>query len=450
MTNGRTDFPPGYVWGAATAAYQIEGAVAEDGRGRSIWDIYSHTPGNILNDDNGDVACDHYHRWRDDIALMRQLNLNAYRFSVSWPRILPEGRGRVNQAGLDFYDRLVDALLDSDITPFVTLYHFDLPQPLQDDGGGWLRRGIADDFERHVDVVSRALGDRVRHWMTLNEPWSMGLLGYLTGEDAPGLRLGLKAGLAVAHHALLAHGRAMKVLRANAPGSQVGIVLDVNHVTPASDAAEDVAAAERYDGIQNRLYLDALFRGHYPTDILALCADQLPDIQPDDHHLIAAPIDFLGINLYRRSVIGAGDQLPPINYRRINPPGEYTAMGWEVSDHALFDTLLDVTQRYGPPALYVTENGAAFPDVLNADGHVHDDRRVAYLRNHIAQARRAIANGIPLKGYFAWSLLDNFEWAWGYERRFGIVYVDFPTQRRIIKDSGHAYAAIIANAGRTV
>ncbi len=284
---------------------------------------------------------------------MRQLNFNAYRFSVSWSRVMPEGRGRVNEAGIDFYSRLVDGLLEAGITPFLTLYHFDLPQPLQDDGGGWLRRGIAEDFGAFVDVVSRKLGDRVKHWMTLNEPWSFGMLGYLEGEDAPGLRLDLGSALTVAHHALLAHGAAVEVLRANVPNAEVGIVLDVNHVEPASDASDDVAAAKRYDGIQNRWYLDALFRGSYPSDIIDLVGNAAPRIAPGDMQAHQAlPIDFLGVNLYRRTVIAAGHELSPINYRRVNPPGEYTLMGWEVSQTALYDTLVEVNRRYAPQVAF--------------------------------------------------------------------------------------------------
>ena len=261
------NFPNGFYWGGATAAYQIEGAVAEDGREPSIWDTFTHIPGNIVDNETGDVACDHYHRWREDVDLMRQLNFNAYRFSVSWSRVMPEGCGRVNDAGLDFYSRLVDGLLVAGITPFLTLYHWDLPQPLQDDGGGWLRCGIVEDFGAFVDVVSRRLGDRVRHWATLNEPWTFGMLGYLEGEDAPGLRLDLGSALTVAHHALLAHGAAVEVVRANVLNAEIGIVLDVNDVEPASDAPEDVAAAKRYDGVQNRWYLDALFVEAIPTTL---------------------------------------------------------------------------------------------------------------------------------------------------------------------------------------
>ena len=313
-----------------------------------------------------------------------------------------------------------------------------------DDGGGWLRRSIVDDFSTFVDVVSRRLGDRVRHWVTINEPWTFGMSGYLDGEDAPGLRLDLRSALRVAHHALMAHGAAVEVLRTNVPDAEVGIVLDVNHVEPASEKPKDVAAAQRYDGIQNRMYLDALFHGRYPEDITRLVGDAAPAVEPDDMRRISAPLDFLGINLYRRTVIAAGDELPPINYRRVNPPGEYTLMGWEVSRSALFDTLLDVSRRYAPSAFYVTENGAAFDDVVSGDGRIHDARRVDYFRNHLSQAQHAIADGVPLKGYFAWSLMDNFEWAYGYTRPFGIVHVDFDTQKRTIKDSGYFLADVAA------
>ncbi|MBL8133161.1 MAG: beta-glucosidase [Anaerolineae bacterium] len=441
-------FPDSFIWGAATAAYQIEGAVDEDGRGTSIWDTFSRTPGRIAGGDTGDVACDHYHRWREDVALMRQMTLRAYRFSIAWARIFPDGRGSVNQRGLDFYSRLVDALLESGIQPYVTLYHWDLPQALQDDGGGWQRRGIVDDFVRYADVVSRALGDRVKHWTTFNEPWVFSWSGYYFGEDAPGWQGGVRAALTTTHHALLAHGAAVPILRANAPDAQVGIVLDMNMPEPATSAAEDVAAAERFAGFQNRWYLDPLFRGRYPADMLRLYGDQSPEIHPDDMARIAVPIDYLGINFYRRSVIAAGDEVPPVSYRRVSPPGEYTAMSWEVSPQGIYDILKYVHDHYQPPALYVTENGAAFPDVIAADGQVHDADRVRYLERHFAQLQRAIVDGVPLRGYFVWSLMDNFEWAYGFEKRFGVIYVDYATQRRIIKDSGRFLAETARRAVR--
>ncbi len=436
-------FPSDFVWGAATAAYQIEGSPTADGKGPSIWDTFTHQPGAIDDGTTGDVACDHYQRWPEDIALMRALHLGAYRFSIAWARILPDGRGPVNRAGLDFYSRLIDGLLEAGITPYVTLYHWDLPQALEDEGG-WLRRGIVADYSRYADVVTRTLGDRVKHWTTFNEPWVFTWSGYALGEDAPGLALGARGALAATHHAFLSHGAAMPIIRANVKDAVAGIVLDLNAVEPASDHADDVAAAKRWEGCQNRWYLDPLFKGAYPADMLEVYAEVLPEIRPGDLESICAPLDYLGVNFYRRSVAGAGDELPPVNWKRHSPPGEYTAMGWEVSPNGLYDILRFVWDGYHPKALYVTENGAAFDDVVSSDGQVHDERRVAYLRHHFAQAAQAIADGLPLKGYFVWSLLDNFEWACGQAKRFGLIYTDYATQRRIIKDSGR-YVARIAS-----
>jgi beta-glucosidase len=436
-------FPKDFVWGAATAAYQIEGAPAEGGKGPSIWDTFTHRPGVIEDGTNGDVACDHYHNWPEDIALMRELNLDAYRFSIAWTRIQPSGRGPANPAGLDFYSRLVDGLLDAGITPFVTLYHWDLPQALEDEGG-WLRRGIVDDYQVYADLVTRALGDRVKHWATFNEPWVFTWSGYALGEDAPGLKLGARGALAATHHALLAHGITMPLIRANVPEAVAGIVLDLNHVEPVTDELEDVAAAKRWDGCQNRWYLDPLFKGRYPEDMLILYGEVAPEILPGDLEQINAPLDFLGVNFYRRSVVGAGPDLRPIDMQRHSPPGEYTEMGWEVSPNGLYDILKTVSDGYHPKAMYVTENGAAFADTVTPDGAVHDERRTHYLRKHFAQARQALSDGVPLRGYFVWSLLDNFEWACGFARRFGVIYTDYATQRRIIKDSGRFLAQMAA------
>ena len=438
-------FPADFTIGAATAAYQIEGAVAEDGRGESIWDRFTHTPGTIADGQTGDIACDHYHRWRDDIALMKQLNLNAYRFSIAWPRIVPEGRGKVNEAGLAFYDRLVDGLLEAGIAPFVTLYHWDLPQLLQDEGGGWLRRGVVDDYLAYVDVVTRRLGDRVRNWTTFNELWTFTWWGYAFGEDAPGLKLGAKGALAAGHHALLAHGKAVPLIRENAPGTKVGIVLDLNASTPASGRPADIAATRRFDGCQNRWYLDALFRGAYPGDMLELYGELTPDIRGGDMAAIAAPIDYLGVNVYRRSVIADGADVPPVNFTRIKPPGVYTTMGWEVYPPALYDILAYVQANYAPGDLYITENGAAFTDDVGPDGAIVDMERARYMVAHLEQAARAIQAGIPLKGYFAWTLMDNFEWACGFSQRFGLIHVDYETQRRRVKLSGEIFAEIAAS-----
>ncbi len=444
MEPAKLQWPKGFYIGTASASYQIEGAVAEDGRGPSIWDTYSHTPGKIEDGTNGDIADDHYYRWREDVDLMEELGVNAYRFSVSWSRVLPKGRGKVNNKGLQFYSDLVDALLDRDITPFVTLYHFDLPQALQDEGGGWLRRGIADDFAEYVDVVSGELGDRVKHWMTINEPWELAWQGYVTGEDAPGVKLGNKEALKVCHNVLLSHGAAVRTLRENSRSSEVGIVLHLNMVEPDSQRPEDVAAAHRWELHQNRWFLDALYRDGYPAELVKLFGSDAPEVIGDDVEQIQERIDFLGVNNYRRSVVATGKDLPPVNMKRVNPSGEYTEMGWEVYPEGLYKILRWVHQNYPVPKIYVTENGASFTDAVTADGKVHDERRVAYLRGHMAQANRAMREGVPLRGYFAWSTLDNFEWAYGYSRRFGIIYVDYKTQKRTIKDSGRFLAEAAA------
>ncbi len=442
----RLTFPEGFLWGAATAAYQIEGAANEDGRGPSIWDTWSHTPGKVVNNDTGDVACDHYHRYREDVALMSQLGLKAYRFSIAWPRILPEGTGQVNQAGLDFYDRLVDALLAQGIKPFATLYHWDLPQSLQD-AGGWTDPCIVEAFVNYADVVSRRLGDRVHHWMTHNEPWVVSFAGYGEGFHAPGVR-SRSAFLQAAHYVLLSHGRAVPVLRSNGSAeTQVGIVTNLEWVDAASDRPEDQAAARQYEGFFNRWFLDPLFRGEYPADMCELYREFLPEFDADEVREIAVPLDFLGVNYYSRAVIGAGDGQGVLQVRREKPAGEYTEMGWEVYPQGLYNLLVWVHETYAPPAIYVTENGAAFADEVSSNGKVHDPRRTAYLKAHFAQAHRAIQAGVPLRGYFVWSLMDNFEWGLGYTRRFGVIYVDYPTQRRIVKDSGEWYATVIkANA----
>jgi beta-glucosidase len=437
-------FPSGFLWGTATAAYQIEGAWDEDGKGESIWDRFSHTPGNVQDGDRGDVACDHYRRWRDDIALMRELGLQAYRFSISWPRVLPKGVGAVNQAGLDFYDRLVDGLLEAGITPFVTLYHWDLPQVLQDKGG-WANRASAAAFAHYADVVSRRLGDRVKNWITHNEPWCTSFLGYWVGVHAPGIRNG--PALLAAHHVLLSHGQAVPVLRANSPGAHVGITLNFSPAHPASDSEDDRAAARRYDGFFNRWFLDPLYGRGYPADMIELYGSMAPKIPDGDLETIAAPTNFLGVNYYNREVIRDDPGAPPLRTASVRPEGEYTAMDWEVYPDALCELLMRLHRDYAPGRLYVTENGAAYDDMVAPDGGVHDERRTRYLARHFAAAHAAIAEGVPLAGYFVWSLMDNFEWAYGYSKRFGVVYVDYPTQRRVAKDSALFYRDVIARNG---
>jgi beta-glucosidase len=435
----RDTFPSDFIWGAATASYQIEGAAFEDGRGESVWDRFSATPGKVRGGDSGAVACDFYHRYRDDIRLMRELGLDAFRFSIAWPRIIPDGRGAVNAAGLDFYDRLVDELLANDIEPFATLFHWDTPQPLED-AGGWPVRATAEAFVEYAEAVVGRLGDRVRHWMTHNEPWVHAWIGHAWGEHAPG-RTSESDAVAAAHHLLLSHGWATEAIRRAAPDAQVGIVLNLAHAYPASDSPEDEAAAWRVDGEGNRWFLDPIFRGSYPADLLDRNELLAPVVQDGDLETIAAPIDFLGVNNYFRFVVGAGPNGPQFV---ANPEAQHTDMGWEVHPDGLYKLLVRVANDYAPPAIYVTENGAAFGDVRVHDGAVHDPERTAYLETYIDAVGRAAAEGAPVKGYFVWSFLDNFEWGHGYSKRFGIVYIDYPTLERVPKDSFYWYRDLIA------
>ena len=437
--------PKGFVFGAATAAYQIEGAWNVDGKGESIWDRFSHQPGVIIDASTGDVACDHYNRLDEDISLMQALKLDAYRFSFAWSRILPKGVGQINAAGVAFYDRLIDGLLQAGITPFATLYHWDLPQALQDKGG-WYNREIAKHFAEYADVTTREFGDRVKQWTTLNEPWTFCWSGHASGEDAPGLKDGAKGGFAASHHALLAHGMAVPVVRGNVPDASCGIVLDLNTVTPASSSSADVQAAKNFEGAQNRWYLDAVFKGRYPEDVLELCRDQLPHIEPDDAKTIAAPLDYLGVNIYRRSIMKAGNEWSPLNFERVNPPGKYTAVNYEIWPQCIHDVLLYVHENYKPAAIYISENGMATPpETIEADGAINDFERTQYYIDHIDQLLKAEAKGVPVRGYFAWTLMDNFEWAYGYTTPFGIIHVDFATQQRRIKFSGEIYREMVKN-----
>jgi beta-glucosidase len=441
----RVVFPPSFTWGTATAAYQIEGAIAEDGRGESIWDRFCATAGKVRNGDSGAVACDFYHRSHDDVALMGELGVGAFRLSVAWPRVVPEGRGEVNQAGLDFYDRLVDDLLAADIKPFVTLYHWDLPQALEDQGG-WPVRETVDAFAAYVEAVAGRLGDRVEHWITQNEPRVAAWLGYGWGMHAPG-RTSERDALAAAHHLLLSHGRAVEVLRRESPGAQVGITLDVFPVYPASQDESDVEAARHFDGFHNRWFLDPIFRGAYPADLVEHFGANAPKVEDGDFRLIAAPLDFMGVNYYRREVVAHSENGGP---RTVHvPDSDYTDMGWEVSPEGLYDLLVSLRDDYGPQAIYVTENGAAFGDLRAHDGSVRDPERQDYLEDHINVIGRAIGAGVPIAGYFVWSFLDNFEWAHGYSKRFGIVYVDYPTLARIPKSSFYWYRDFIAAAARS-
>ena len=440
--NSNLKFPQDFLWGAATASYQIEGAWNIAGKGESIWDRFSHTPGKVQDGDTGDVACDHYHRWPEDVALMKDLGLHAYRFSLAWPRILPDGRGRLLQAGLDFYSRLVDALLEAGIQPFATLYHWDLPQALQDQGG-WPARETAYAFVEYADAVTRRLGDRVKSWATFNEPYVSAWVGYLDGRHAPG-HTDLDEMLAASHHLLLAHGLALPVIRRNSPQSHAGIVLNLTPQVPASSSEADRTAAWRQDGMVNRWYLDPLSGRGYPQDILDHFDRPLDFVQPGDLETIAQPVGFLGINYYTRQVVRS-QEIPESENTpaEVLPDLERTEMGWEIYPQGLADTLLRVAHEYRFPALYITENGAAFADQLSPDGRVHDPARIDYLQSHFATAAAAVRMGVPLKGYFVWSLLDNFEWAYGYSKRFGLVWVDFETLERVWKDSAFWYQQFI-------
>lgn len=435
MTNENYVFPRGFLWGAATSAYQIEGAWDKDGRGQSIWDTFAHTAGKIANDDTGDVACDHYQRYAEDVELMRQIGIQAYRFSIAWPRVMPNGKGLVNRRGLDFYDRLVDSLLERNIKPFVTLYHWDLPQALQD-FGGWANRDVAGYFADFAAVVMHRLGDRVKDWITLNEPWVVAVLGNLTGEMAPGFR-DRKLAAQVGHNLLVGHGLATQALRSIGSDVRIGIAQFLVPRDPAGDRPEDRRAAELGWALHGSLFLDPLFKGCYPPDAMEILGNEIPTIQPGDMALIAQKLDFLGVNYYTRNVVaGDGSQVKV-------PNAEYTEMGWEVCPNALERLLLRLNDDYDLPPIYITENGAALDDQLTDDGHVHDTRRIKYLHDHLAAIRKAMKLGVRVSGYFVWSLLDNFEWAHGYSKRFGLIHVDYATQKRVLKDSAYWYEKVI-------
>jgi beta-glucosidase len=428
-------FPHNFLWGAASAAYQVEGAWNEDGRGESIWDRFSHTPGNVSNGDTGDIACDHYHRWEEDIALMRQLGLKAYRFSTSWSRVLPTGRGRINPKGLDFYDRLVDGLCAANIEPLLTLYHWDLPQALQDEGG-WDNRNTAYAFADYAALIVKRLGDRVKYWTTFNEPSVITYIGFLTGEHAPGIK-DQRMAYQVAHHLMVAHGLGVQAIRAAQPDVNAGIVLNLWPAEPTSDSAEDVAAADKFWDEQETLFLDPIFKGHYPPAVYDMVGKNMPKIQDGDLALIAQKLDYVGINYYSRHVVSSKGELKTI------AGSEYTEMGWEVCAPALRRMLVKINNEYNLPPIYITENGVAFKDEISADGKIHDPRRIEYLKNHFIQTRLAMLDGVDVHGYMVWSLMDNFEWGHGFSKRFGLTYTDYATQQRIIKDSGEWYANVI-------
>lgn len=439
-------FPGDFVWGCATASYQIEGAFNEDGKGPSIWDVFTHTPGNIVDGSNGDVACDHYHRYAEDVELMKTLKLKAYRFSISWPRIFPEGKGSINKKGLDFYKRLVDTLNSAGIIPFATIYHWDLPQALEEKGG-WANLDTSKYFADYSYILFKELGESVPFWITLNEPAVFTYLGYGMGIHAPGKR---DLGLAIksTYSALLAHGLAVEAYRALGIKGQIGITLNLTPMYPASNREEDILSSRRMDLMWNRWFLDPVFKGSFPQEFVELLNKNGIPFEVDSEHIkkMSSKVDFLGINYYTRNIITYDPNVPLINARGIEPTSNKTEMGWEIYPEGLYELLTSIKKDYGDIPLYITENGAAFKDEL-INNSVDDPNREEYLKRHFYQAYRAIKDGVNLKGYFVWSLMDNFEWAYGYTKRFGIVYVDYPTQKRIIKRSGYYYRKVIEENG---
>ncbi len=441
-------FPDNFLWGTATASYQIEGAVHDGGRGETIWDRFAHTPGKIQGRDTGDTACDHYHRYREDVDAMKALGLKAYRFSTAWSRIFPEGKGRLNQSGIDFYSLLVDSLLENAITPALTLYHWDLPQALQD-RGGWANRDTASYFTDYAVTLFERLGDRVKLWITHNEPWVTTFLGHAEGIHAPGIK-DYAAALQVSHHLLLSHAKTVQAFRELDSVGKIGITLNLTPMYPATDAPEDRDTALLADGYFNRWFLDPVFRGSYPEDMLELYDGKYGAPKPEEGDMDLfgkANVDFLGVNYYMREIVRSPKRKDRL-YDKVKPEGaKFTDMGWEIFPEGLHVLLTRLHREYSPPELYVTENGIACRDDLIDNVRIDDDDRIAFLRDHFSQAHRAIQDGVPLKGYFVWSLMDNFEWAYGYSKRFGLLYVDYPTQRRIRKKSDDWYQKVIENNG---
>jgi beta-glucosidase len=431
-----------FIWGVATSSYQIEGAANEDGRGQSIWDTFCKVPGKVANFDNGDIACDHYHRFKEDLDLMKWMGVKAYRFSVAWPRVIPDGVGRVNEMGLDFYDRLIDSSLEREIAPWLTMYHWDLPEALQL-RGGWNNREVVEWFGEYGEVLTSRFGDRVKNWMTLNEPFCSAWLGHLYGDMAPGIK-DLQTALNVSHNLLMSHGLACQVIRSNVSEANVGIVINVTPAVPATDSQVDSNAAQLADGFDNRWFLDPVFGRTYPADVIdALGAS--PEIHSGDMELIAQDLDFLGVNFYFRQTVAADQNSKPLPIRSVNRENvKKTAMNWEVHPQAFEEILLRISKEYSPKAIYITENGSAWNDeVIN--GEIIDDERIDYLVRHLDAMRSARNQGAPILGYFAWSFLDNFEWAYGYEKRFGLIYVDYKTQTRTPKKSALFYRQLLLN-----
>jgi beta-glucosidase len=438
----KLQFPEKFFWGFATASYQIEGAVHEDGRGESIWDRFCHTPGKIINDDVGDVACDHYHLYEDDVRLMSELNVNSYRLSIAWPRIFPEGRGMVNQKGLDFYKRLIDSLNKRNIVPAVTLYHWDLPQKLQDIGG-WTNRDVTGYFEDYSSLMFRELGDRVPIWITHNEPWCVSFLSNWIGKHAPGNK-DFKTAILIAHNLLLSHGKVVNLYRSTGLKGEIGITLNMGPTYPASGKEEDIAAAERLYGHSVRWFIEPVLKGSYPPEIVEWYRKKnlMPEIQNEDMKIICAPIDFIGTNYYLSAHVRHDSSQQPIEATHISREFPRTDMGWEIHAEGFYDLLIRLRHDYGDIKIMITENGAAFDDIVEKDGSIRDLKRLAYLRDHFTQVHRAIKSGVNIIGYYVWSFIDNFEWAEGFSKRFGVVYVDYTTQKRTVKSSGKWFAKV--------
>lgn len=441
-------FPKGFLWGTSTSSYQIEGAWNEDGKGESIWDRFSHTPGKVLNNDHGDIACDHYHLWEEDLKLIRDLGANTYRFSLSWPRILPDGTGKVNQKGIDFYTRLVDRLLEYNIQPNVTLYHWDLPQALQD-RGGWLNRDSVQWFSDYAELMFKHLGDRVPLWCTFNEPWVAAFLGYADGVMAPGYQ-DFSKGMQAAHHLLVAHASAVQKFKTLSLPGRIGIVLNVAHHAPMTDSEADRLACERMDDYLNHIFMIPLFHGEYPQAFMDWIGDSAPKVEAGDLALIHNSADWLGINYYASNKMAYENHGGILKCSRTGyqePMFGQTAMRWSIYPAGLTKYLLDVKQKYGDMDIYITENGTAAFDQANADGYVNDRDRVMYIRAHLQALKDAMDQGVDVKGYYIWSFMDNFEWSWGYQPRFGIVRVDYGTQKRTPKHSYHWYTEVIRQNG---
>ncbi len=436
-------FPQDFLWGVATASYQIEGAPWEDGKGESIWDRFTHTPGTIADGTTGDVACDHYHRFEEDLRLMRDLGISAYRFSLAWPRIFPQGEGKLNEKGLSFYERLIDMLCVLGIEPVVTLYHWDLPQALQD-MGGWENERVVRAFEQYAGVVFRRLGDRVKLWITHNEPWVVAFVGHYTGEHAPGLR-DFGVALRVAKNLLVSHGLAVRTFREIGKEGEIGITLSLSPIHAFSEREEDQLAQKRFDGYFNRFFLDPLFRGAFPADVLEWYAKKgYPlAVSKEEEAIVSEKIDFLGVNYYSRQVVRHGCEEPLLKVATVKPEeSQYTDMGWEIYPQGILEIVERVFQDYAPRKVFITENGIALPDQL-VNGTINDGARIAFLREHLRYLHRAIQRGYAVKGYFVWSLLDNFEWAFGLSKRFGLVFVDYATGKRFPKESFFFYREVI-------